>query len=358
MTAQAPAVSIVLRYFTVGGLERVVIALANAFAARGVDTRVIVLSTGKRNALITELDAGVDVALLSGERQEKLAALRKLTHGRLVHIHFGDGHIHPLIRTALVDRKVVITYHSVYRHKRTWLKNRLDQFWASRATGIIAVSNAVKEFCAGDVRIPADRITVIPNGIESRVGPAIARPAGGPLTAISLASLYPHKNHGVLLDGLSIARQKGIDLRLRMLGDGPSMAAHYRRCLTLGLRPAVDWYGAVWRRDMVQPLLASSDLFVSGSRFEGLPLSVLEGMAHGLPMVLSDIPPHREVAGDAALYFPPDDPAALADRIHAITASAERRAEMQEASRRRVKTFDLDRCVEDHLAVYRQAAAR
>ena len=89
----APAVCLVLRYFTIGGLERVVIGLANAFVARGVDTRVVVLYTGKRNALITELDPRVDLVLLDGPERARLAALRELTRGRVAHLNFGDGYI-------------------------------------------------------------------------------------------------------------------------------------------------------------------------------------------------------------------------------------------------------------------------
>lgn len=355
--AGVPPITLLLRYFTIGGLERVVIALANAFVARGIDTQVVVLHTGKRNALITELDARVELALLSGPEWRRLAALRRLTHGRLVHINFGDGYILPLTRAALAGRVVVVSYMSVYRHKRTWLKNRFDRVWASQAAGIVAVSEAVKEFCVQDVGIPAARVSVIPCVIAPAAALPRSRSSGAMLTAISLASLYPHKNQATLLDGLAAARRQGVDVRLRVVGDGPTMAALYQRCVALGLREAVDWYGAVWRRDIVQPLLASSDVFVSASKFEGLPLSIQEGMSHGLALVLSDIPPHREVAGDAALYFRADEPDTLADRLCSLAANPERRAALERASRERLGRFDLQQCVEDHLAVYRRAAA-
>lgn len=351
----APAVCLVLRYFTIGGLERVVIGLANAFVERGVDTRVVVLYTGKRNALITELDPRVDLVLLSGPERARLAALRELTRGRVAHLNFGDGYILPRVRAALTGRVVVVSYMSVYRHKRNWLKNRFDRFWASRAAAIIAVSNAVKEFCVRDVGIPAERISVIPCVIEPVVREPAAREPNGTLHAISLASLYPHKNQAVLLDGVAAARRNGVDVRLRVIGDGPMMASLYRRCMELGIRGAVDWYGAMSRRDMYQPLLATSDVFLSASRFEGLPLSVQEGMAHGLPLVLSDIPPHRESAGEAALYFPADDPAALADRLHALAGDPGHRERLAGESRARLACFDFERFVDDHLAVYRRA---
>ena len=355
--SRVPGVCLVLRYFTIGGLERVVIGLANALVARGIDTRVIVLHTGRRNALITELDPRVDLALLSGPGRKRMADLRELTRGRIVHLNFGDGYILPRVRAALAGRTVVVSYMSVYRHKRTWLANRFDRFWASRASAIVAVSHAVKEFCVQDVGIPAERVTVIPCVIEPVAADPAPRETNGALRAISLASLYPHKNQAVILDGVATARRAGVDVRLTVVGDGPMMAGLYRRAMELGIRGEVEWYGALSRRDLYQPLLAASDVFLSASRFEGLPLSVQEGMAHGLPLVLSDIPPHRESAGEGALYFPADDPVILAERLGTLAADHERREALARDSRAGLARFDFNRFVDDHVAVYRRAVS-
>ena len=81
-------ITLLLRYFTIGGLERVVSSLANGYAKLGCDVQIIVLSKGKRNSLITEIDARVKVVFLSGNVINKINQLRKLTVGRIVHIHF------------------------------------------------------------------------------------------------------------------------------------------------------------------------------------------------------------------------------------------------------------------------------
>ena len=350
----SPPICFLLRYFTVGGLERVVSALANTLVDRGIDVRIVVLSSGKRNALITELDPRIDLALLDGPWRQRLEALRRLTSGRLVHIHFGDGYTHPRVRAALKGRTTIVTYHSVYSHKRTWMRNRIDQFWAARTDGIVAVSDAVKAFCVDEVGISADRVTVIPNAVprpdDSANGTATSAP---PLALLSLASLYPHKNQEAVIRGLAAARRCGLDARLSIVGDGPVMASLYQLSIALGIQPDIDWYGAVWRRDMVQPLIAASHAFVSASRFEGMPLSVLEAMSFDLPLVLSDIPPHRQVAGTGALYFSPDDPEALAEHLIALDSES-LRAELSEASRLRIGDFDLDTCVDRYVEVYQQ----
>lgn len=347
-----PRVTLLLRYFTVGGLERVVSSLANSYVAQGIETQVIVMSTGKRNALITELDQRVKVILLSGSVINKLSTLRKLTRGQLVHIHFGDGRIHPLIRSALWGRKIVVTYHSVYRHKRTWLMNRIDQFWASRASGIVAVSDAVKDFCVKDVRIPEKRVSVIKNGVDIRPISVTTNEGDNSFTLISLAGLYPHKNHIELLNGIAEAKKLGINIKLRVIGDGPMMAELYQQCIKLDLHSNIEWYGAIWRQDIIQSLIASSHGFVSASKFEGLPISILEAMSYGLPMLLSDIPPHRELADKSALYFSIGDLKGFTEQLQSLVNNSDLQVKMKNDSLKRVKKFELQRCVESYLDCY------
>nr|WP_281069380.1 glycosyltransferase family 4 protein [Paenibacillus shirakamiensis] len=337
-------------------MERVVIDLANSYVKQGVDTQVVVMSTGKRNSLISELDPLVKVSLLSGSLREKLTNLRNLTKDRIVHIHFGDGRIHPLIRTALLGRTVVVTYHSVYSHKRNWFINRADQFWASKASEIVAVSEAVKSFAVQDVHIPSGKVTVIRNGVEINAGQNEVKSDDAMITLISLASLYPHKNHMVLFKAMSIARKKGLRVKLIVIGDGPSMADLYQYAIQEGINENIEWYGAVWKRSIVQSLLRDSDIFVSASNFEGMPISILEGMSYGLPMILSDISSHRELADNSALYFSPTNPEEMAELLVRLTSNKILYEQLKVYSLSRVHNFHLNNCVQDYLKVYQKAA--
>nr|WP_237532344.1 glycosyltransferase family 4 protein [Streptomyces sp. SID8352] len=347
-----------VRYFTVGGLERVVTSLANELVERGVDVRVVALAVAKRNALMTELDPRVEAVSLSGSPLKRLADVARLTRGRVVHIHFGDGRIHPLVRLALKGRRVVVSYHSVYTHKRSWLRNRIDQYFNRRAAQVLAVSEAVRDFCASQVGLAPQQVEVVPNAIRVDCPERVDEGSDGRLTVISLAGLYPHKNQAAVLAGVAQARRRGVDVHLRVIGDGPEMAELYQQSLALGIADAVEWYGQVWRRDLVLPLLMSSQAFVSASRFEGMPISILEAMAAGLPLVLSDIPPHHETAGEACLYFPPDEPQELASALAELATDPHRRKELGEFSLERSGHFDLDLFTDRHLRAYRRVSGR
>lgn len=348
----SPPVCLVLRYFTVGGLERVVSLLANELVARGVPVRVVVLGTARRNALITELAKEVDTHILEGPWLVRLRRLRQLAAGHVVHLHFGDGKIHPSVRWALrTHPAVVVSYHSVYSHKRNRLTNTLDRLTAGHARNIVAVSNAVARFCTTEVGLAGDRVTVVNNAVP-KVDTAVFQHERQPgLWLVDLASVYPHKNHVTLIHGLALLRDRGHDVRLRVIGDGPDVADLFQQAGRLGIADRIDWYGAVWRREIVSSLLSTSDIFVTASRFEGTPLTALEAMHKGLPLVLSDIPAHRETAADAAGFFPADDPVAFADQVE-LLVDDDVRAERGVAARERGTHFSVDRFVDGHLDVY------
>lgn len=349
-------VCLVLRYFTVGGLERVVSLLANELVARGVSVRVVVLGTSRRNALITELDDAVETHVLDGPWVLRLRRLQSLSKGHVVHLHFGDGKIYPSVRWALRNHpKLVITYHSVYRHIRSRSANRIDRFASCRCSNVVAVSTAVARYCTDEVGLSPGLITVVNNAIPDSPVPVFEHTRGPGLWLIDLAGIQPHKNHVTIVRGLAILRGRGHDVRLRIIGDGPEVADLFRIASDLGVAAQVDWYGAVWRREIVASLLRTSDIFVSASRFEGTPLTALEAMQASLPLVLSDIPAHRETSDGAASFFPADDAEQFAARVEELL-DADVRARRGRDALERLSHFSVERFATGYLQVYHSPA--
>ncbi|WP_455950140.1 glycosyltransferase family 4 protein [Eubacterium sp.] len=348
-------ITLLLRYFTIGGLERVVSSLANGYVKDGHDVQIIVLSKGKRNSLITEIDPKVKVIFLNGGIIHKISEIRRLTEGRIVHIHFGDGKIHPIIRMGLLNRKIVITCHSVYSHKRNILLNNVDRLFSLQAKKIVAVSDAVREFCANEVKIADNKVCVIKNGIE-RNGEKISIKKKNTLNIVSLASLYPHKNHIYLIRALAeLKKQQEIPFKLYMIGDGPCMAELYLEAVALGLGDNIVWYGAVWQKKLVRDIIKKSDVFVSASKYEGFPISILEGMIYGLPMILSSIPPHREMIGNNGLFFDFDeDYHTFIDSFVKFYNDVEVRESMSESSYKMVEKYDMIKTIDSYIKVYEE----
>ena len=193
---------------------------------------------------------------------------------------------------------------------------------------------AVSRFVAGRLRdrfgVPADRIVVIPNAVEPRpvVAPDArlrAEIAGGehaPL-ALTVARLDAQKGITHLVDAAAMVP----DVVFAIAGDGPDRAALEARAAERGVSTRIRFLGH--RRD-VPSLLAIADLFVLPSLYEGFPLSVLEAMAAGVPVVATAIGGTDELVSSATgTLVAPADPRSLADGIRAVLAdrgAAARRA--------------------------------
>ena len=155
---------------------------------------------------------------------------------------------------------------------------------------------------------PPERITVIHAGLDSRFSaPAEGVPAAREDYILTVASLEPRKNLPKLLEAFALLREGGFDGRLRIAGGGgldtPRINETIRR---LGLEESVEKLGYVNREALVA-LYRAARVVVMPSLWEGFGLPLLEAMASETPLVASDIPVHREVAGDAALFAAPGD---------------------------------------------------
>jgi glycosyltransferase involved in cell wall biosynthesis len=196
---------------------------------------------------------------------------------------------------------------------------------ARRADRVITVSHASADDIARELRLPADRVTVVPNGVTpppaAPAAPADVGQGARPL-ALSVASDLPHKNLAALVDGLALIPAEDRPV-LAFAGYGTDTGALRERAAERGVAGDVRLLGAV-DPGRLEALYAAAALVVTATRFEGFGLPVLEAMARGVPVACSDLPVLREVGGDAAVWLEPGIPATIAHAITAALADAER----------------------------------
>ncbi len=220
----------------------------------------------------------------------------------------------------------------------------------------LAVSRHVRDRLAAAVGLPERKLSVVPNGID----PA---PFQRPPDPALRASLAGDPGRPLVFTAARLSPQKGLDVLLAaaalvpgavfvVAGDGPERGALEARAEALGVEQRVRLLGA---RDDVPALLAVSDLFVLPSRFEGLPLSVLEAMAAAKPVVASNVGGMGDavIHGETGTLVPPGDAAALAAAIRAFLAEPERARRAGEAGRERLCTrFSAEMMIAGVTAVY------
>lgn len=292
-----------------------------------------------------------EITLMEGDGTVRgcLRVLRRaLEHDdyEVVHAHAPAGGAALLAANLLHRRpmaRCVFTMQNSYRNYG--LRNRLllgAVFAAFPA--VVLCSQAVRESLPGPLRrIAGSKITVVPNAvdlerIDTVLGGAPRERGGNGFTTASVGRLVDIKNPFTLLDAFARARTDGD--RLVVVGDGPLHGRLAATAATLGPPGQVLFTGMVDRDDVYRHV-ATADLCVSTSRGEGMPVAVLEAMACGTPVLLSDIPPHREIAAgtDIIPLVCPDDVDGFAKQIQRFRALAPaQRAEIGAACRRLVET--------------------
>lgn len=210
----------------------------------------------------------------------------------------------------------------------------LNRLTAGLATRVVAVSEAVRDETARTLGVPPERITVIPNGVNTHEFTPTPRPVVAPVIGCT-GRLHRKNGHRILLDAFAAIREAVPEARLLLVGDGPERGPLERTVTRRGLGGAVTFAG---EQADVRPWLHRMAVYVQPSIAEGMSNSILEAMACGLPVVATRVGGTPEVVEDgvSGLLVPPDDPSALATSLLTLLGDPARRAAMGAAGRDRV----------------------
>jgi glycosyltransferase involved in cell wall biosynthesis len=223
----------------------------------------------------------------------------------------------------------------------------------------VCVSQSVANFCQQKCGVPAEKITVIPNGVDVAAIDA-ARPvelaslgiASDRRLWISVGRLDKQKGHGWLLPILKRVFAQLPQHDLLLVGDGPEREALQRQARDLGLASRIHFLG--WRSD-VSALLKASELFLLPSRWEGMPNALLEAMAAGLPVVAMLVEGVAEILGPLSdeQGVVPGLASGFEEKLLSLAASASSRSSLGRANQDRVlHEFSLASAVQAYEQIY------
>jgi glycosyltransferase involved in cell wall biosynthesis len=345
-----------------GGAQSHVRDLAVRQAADGHEVEV---ETGAFGALTDALAAaGVPVLLAPGllraihpvHDARAVAALRAIIRARrpqLVSTHSSKAGIIGRAAARLAGTPCLYTVHGWAFNTRTPQPMRSLYRGIERGTGLLSA----RIICVSDFDralgqrggIAARKLTTVHNGLPDIASEFHARhERTGEPRFISVARFAEPKDFPTLL-----AAMQGLDgVHLDLVGDGPLLDAMQAKAAALGVADRVHFLG---RRADVPALLAAADGFVLSSHSEGFPISTLEAMRAGLPVVVSRVggAPEAVAEGETGFVAPPADPAALRARLADLAASPELRRRMGAAGRARfLDSFSFERMYERTMAVY------
>ena len=357
---------------SVGGTERVVWELATRLPAARFDVRVW-LSTapgvdefaGAREAQGLAVDRVAEVDS-RWDWRGMLDTWRRLRRAppRLLHLHHvwpaADRYLPALAGLAGVPHLVVTEHIVGAAHSAA--QRSLKRQELARADAVTAVCGAVAETLVRDYGVERARVRVVPNGAEPpdeaaewEESRAIRSALGAtPLKPlwVCAARLEEQKGHAVLLEALAEVRRRGLEFTCAVAGEGSLRGALEAHAAALGLAGRVRFLGQV---EAIGPLLTAADAVALPSLWEGLPLTLLEAMARGRPVVASAVGGVPEVLedGEHGRLVPSSDARALADVLEQFHRKPDAALRLGAAGQRRVReSYTWERVVEQFEAVY------
>lgn len=309
-----------------GGAQKLIVTFAEAVRYRQVELTVISLGKDDDAPYSAKLRGmGVRVVefpapkLFNGRRLRQLIRFVRDEQFDILHTHLTYANILGPIVGLLSGTPVVATLHNVKHDNdtRQKLEHNALRFGTRK---IIAVGYEVAK--AREEVFAKEQIVVIPNAVSPlaplapedrvRVRQEVLNDVSRPLL-VSVGRLVEQKGYSDLLTAVSQLRHTHPNVILLIAGSGEQFAPLSRQIQEMDLSHHVRLLGA--RRDVLR-LMAASDMYVSASYWEGLPLAILEAMSAGLPVVataVGDVP--RLLSDKAGSVVPPNQPDQLAAAI-------------------------------------------
>ena len=348
-----------------GGTERQLVDLVTRLPKDRFEP--VVCSLTDRGPMTDELlDAGVRVVSLDKRRGIGSGALARLVRflkserPALLHTYLFSANWRGVVAGRLARVPVVVTsYRNVDIHSKRALLT-LERSLAGLPDYVTANAGAVGRHVEEAHGVDPKRIRVIYNGVDvERLRPTdVGRREPKGRTVVMIASLTTKKDPLSFVEAASSVAERLDDVIFDVVGDGPLRSDMERLAAERGLGERLRLLGQT--RDIAS-VLASADVSVLTSLKEGCSNVLLESMAAGVPVVVTDVGGNAELVDDGVTGYvvPPRDPAAVADRVIGILENPSLASDMACAARERATSeFSTDRMVERTIEFYREAIGR
>ncbi len=343
--------------FDVGGLERCVARLCEHLNRLQFRPMVICLEkSGAAADWITRPDVEI-VELHKKPRNElgvarRLARILKEKRVHIVHSHNWGTLVETTVARRLAGVPVhVHTEHGQGLHEglrglRRWLRRRVRR-WALERTDMVAVcAESVRPLIHRQCGLALERMLFLPNGVERpscRAGvSALLRTQLGIAEAArvigSVGRLVPVKQFSTAIDMVAELVSQSRDVHLVLVGDGPEKPKLRERAAQRQLSNRVHLVG--WQ-DNVGDWLGLMDLYINTSRSEAMSMGILEAMAVGRPLVVTDVGDNAALVGadrPCGIIVQRDDATAIASAVTRLLEDPQLRHEMARRARQRYET--------------------
>jgi len=301
---------------------------------------------------------GIEIGVLG-----RLYRCFRREQARVVHTHQFPQLLFSLLPARICGARIVHTEHEFYTYRNSARARSLFKRLWRFCSALTVVGPDVARYYIDEIGIPPQRIQIVANGVDvdrfvsaGKDGRAQLDPRTRHVVFGVVGRLEPEKDHRTLLQAFRALCERRSAVRLLIIGDGSlrgDLEAHAR---ALGLVRNVTFLGA---RSDIPGLLGSIDVFVLSSINEGVPLSVVEAMAAGKPIVATNVGGLQLLVRPSinGLLVPPADPVALEAAMRRLADDDALRREMgvrsQEIAR---ESFGVSTMIRRYQEIYESVA--
>jgi glycosyltransferase involved in cell wall biosynthesis len=380
----------VIARLNMGGPALHVAYLTAGLAKRGYETTLVAgsLARGEDSMAFVAEELGIEVERLEELHREisplrdavailRLARVIRRVRPHILHTHTAKagavGRLAALLAGGARPPIVVHTFHGhvlrgYFDPLRTAGFRLLERWLATKTTALVAVSPQVRDDLVSLGVAPRERFVVVRVGIELEQRVAAERNGRGESRRVLgigpdrfavgwIGRMTGVKRTDDVLRAFRRLRDRGVDACLCMIGDGPDRPAVERRAHELGLMRDTLFLGY---QEEVAPFYAAFDAMILPSINEGTPVSAIEALAAGRPVVATRVGGVPDVVreGEDGFLVEPGDVDALAERLARLAADPELRERLGAAGRARVvPRYSVERLVDDIDLLYRSLLA-
>jgi glycosyltransferase involved in cell wall biosynthesis len=341
----------------VGGVENMIFKVVTGYDKKKFRVTVCCLREGGEIAESLK-GAGYEVIILGRMKRRgfdwgavrRLSAIMKSGNVHILRTHQYHANLYGRVAGLIARVPVMLpSFHNLYHSPdRPKIHRRLFNYLLGLFTDrMVAVSHAVASDIVRYDHVKPEKIQVIYNGIltesfdkpisKSEARKALDLPPDACIIG-NVGRLTEQKGQQFLVEAVSGMRNVAVVIA----GDGPLAGKLKQQAETAGV--SCIFTGAL-QPERIPVFLQSLDLFCFPSLWEGLGVALIEAMAAGLPIIASDLPPHREVLGEAGILVKPGDPVALRRALDALLADPVARENYAVRAKERSSLFSIRRTI-------------
>lgn len=359
----------------VGGAEVQLGILARELAARGYEVTIACISSGYGD-LSPLLAAGVGIVELGyTHRLQRWRAIPKLAEmarqAEIVHCTMWDPSLWGRLAAIVARRPMIVADHATDRKVQIAKSGASRASWIAMHNRLLDPATYATVACARSQRavlvaegVDPRKVVYIPNGIP--VDDVIARshglsraeigvPEGVPL-AMQVGLFRAEKNQIGALEAFARVRERVADAQLVFVGGSPQPEFRERvEARARELDPGGEWVHFLGERGDVPALLALADLMLLPSNSDAMPMTVLEAMALGVPVLATDVGDIRGVLDGGGICIRPEDPEALVESCARLLDDPEERARLGAVGRDRAREFDAAAMTDSYASLFEMA---